>query len=170
MPDGAEYEERETHRGVEQAPADSEEHPCVNGEGESEREADVEEFRGVLLLHGGHDHSAGVCIGGDVGDLCAGEGEEEEGDCADEFADDGDGVASSCSGETTDEGLDCRMAVRGGVGVHREISFIYKIRCRCRTNRCQTRVDMSTLLVGGVLINFQKGQCQFFRDIVIATF
>lgn len=96
--DGTDQHHPDRDGRVEQAAADAEEDPCVGGEGEAEGEGDVEQLGGVLLLHGRDDGVARVRVGGDVGDLRAGEGEEEEGDGADQFADDGDGVAAHRGG------------------------------------------------------------------------
>jgi hypothetical protein len=76
--------------GVEKPAADTEEDPDVDHEGEAEDDGDVQ-LDGDVEAGG----AAGGGVGGaavDVGDLGAGEGEEEEHGCTDEFADCGDEV------------------------------------------------------------------------------
>jgi hypothetical protein len=83
--DGADEHHAEGHGRVEEPAGDAEEDPDVDHEGEAEDDGDVE-------VHG--DVEAGGAAGGggggggglDVGYLGAGEGEEEEHGCADEFA------------------------------------------------------------------------------------
>ena len=86
---------------VEQAAGDAEEDPCVDGEGEAEAQADIEELGRVGGLGDGGG-IAGLRLG--VGDLGAGVGEEEEEECPNELASHGDEMALGSFWKAVDEG------------------------------------------------------------------
>ena len=86
---------------VEQAAGDAEEDPCVDGEGEAEAQADVEELGRIGGLGDGGG-IAGLRLG--VGDLGAGVGEEEEEEGTDELASHGHKMALSRLWKAVEEG------------------------------------------------------------------
>lgn len=86
---------------IEQPARDAEEDPCVDGEGEAEAQADVEELGRIGGLGDGGG-IAGLCLS--IGDLGAGVGEEEEEECADELARHGHEMALSSFWKAVEEG------------------------------------------------------------------
>lgn len=79
---------------VEKSSTDTEVHPCIHSQTESERQTDIEQLRWVLLRRLRNHRIASVRVGGHIGCLGSCEGEEQKAERSEEFSDDCNDMSS----------------------------------------------------------------------------